>query len=102
MKRLVLVSAAIAAFAGAGLATVIGRIALAHNPGGEFYACLKTVAGASVECHYTGQWFSLLAIVFLVGFVPTLMIAAVVGATFGRCFGSERRRSPQPGDDGIG
>ena len=102
MKRLVLISASIAALAGVGLAAFIGRIALAENPQDEFYACLKTVVGAPVECHYTGQWFSLLAIVFVIGFVPTLMLATVVGATFGRCLGSGRRRSPQPGHDRIG
>ncbi|MCE7030396.1 hypothetical protein [Jiella avicenniae] len=72
MKRLVLISSAIAALAGVGLATIIGKIALAQNPQDEFYACIKTVIGAPVECHYTGQWFSLLVIVFVVGFVPTL------------------------------
>ena len=93
MKRVVLLSSTVAILVGAGLAAVIGKIALDHNPQDEFRACIKTVIGAPVECHYTSQWFGLLVIFFVIGFVPTMMIMAVVG----RC----KDGAPTPATDAL-
>lgn len=45
MKRVVLLSSTVAILVGAGLAAVIGKIALDHNPQDELRACIKTVIG---------------------------------------------------------
>ena len=102
MKRLILISTALAALVGTGLSAVIGKIALDHNPQGEFYACLEAAAGTAPDCHHTGSWFGLLFSVFLVGFIPTLLMAAVLGGVASACYGAVKTRSPQPKGDTIG